>query len=80
LGGPFVLERSRMSAIKSRRGRVAALSRSRHADDPDLLTARRDLAADVLAEHVAKVIEKAPPLTAEQLGRIASILRGGDAA
>ena len=30
-----------------------------------------------LAEHVRKVVDAAPPLTAEQRDRIAAILRGG---
>lgn len=66
-----------MSAIKSGRGRVAALTRSRTPDDPELLSARRDLAADVIAQHVAKVVAKAPPLTPAQRDRIGAILRGG---
>lgn len=67
-----------MSAIKSGRGRVAALTRSRPADDPELVEARRDLAAEVIAQHVAKVVAKAPPLTPEQRDRIAAILRSTD--
>jgi hypothetical protein len=68
-----------MSTLKSGRGRVAALTRSRAAGDPELEAARRDLAADVIAEHVTKVVAKAPPLTPEQRDRIAAILRGGAA-
>lgn len=59
------------------RARVAGLSRSRPADDPDLLNARRDLRAERLAEHIAKVVDDAPPLTPEQRDRLAVILRGG---
>lgn len=68
-----------MSALKSQRGRVAALSRSRAADDPEYCAARRDLAATSIAEYAKKVVAKAPPLTAEQRDRIAAILRGGAA-
>lgn len=68
------------ATIKSTRGRVAALTRSRADDDPELVEARRTLAADVLAKYVASVIAKAPPLTAEQRDRIAAILHGGIAA
>lgn len=57
------------------RGRVAALSRSRSADDPELVDARRDLKAQRLADHVAKVVAEAPPLTDEQRERIAGLLR-----
>jgi len=59
------------------RARIAALTRSRQPDDPDLIDARRSLAAETLAEHVARVVATAPPLTAEQRDRIAAILRGG---
>lgn len=69
-----------MSAVKSGRGRVAALTRSRPSDDPELVEARRDLAAEVIAQHAAKVVSKAPPLTPEQRDRIAAILRSGGAA
>ncbi len=59
------------------RARVAALSRDRAPNDPDLQGARRDLRASMLAEHVAKVVAKAPPLTPAQRDRIAVLLRGG---
>ena len=66
----------------SERAKIASLSRSRKADDPELLTARRNLKAAKLEEYVARVISTAPPLTDEQASRIASMLRpyGGDAA
>lgn len=57
------------------RARVASLSRSRPADDPDLLDARRNLRAERLAEHIAKVVGEAPPLTPEQRDRLAVLLR-----
>lgn len=37
--------------------------------------ANRDYRAEVLTEHVRKVIDAAPPLTAEQRDRIAAPLR-----
>ena len=51
-------------------------------DDPELLTARRDLKAAKLEEYVARVVATAPPLTDDQANRIASLLRpyGRDAA
>lgn len=57
------------------RARVAALSRSRERDDPDLIAARQTLKAERLAAHVAKVLADAPPLTDEQRDRIAALLR-----
>lgn len=59
------------------RARVASLSRSRTPDDPDLLDARRNLRAERLADHIAKVVAEAPPLTQEQRDRLAALLRGG---
>jgi len=61
----------------SERARVASLSRSRTADDPDLLAARLNLRAERLAAHVAKVVGEAPALTPAQRDRIAVLLRGG---
>jgi hypothetical protein len=57
------------------RARVAALSRSRAETDPELVEARRDLAADVLADHITRVVAAAPPLTREQRDRLAGLLR-----
>ena len=69
-----------MAAISStaahHRARIAALSRDRKPDDPELLDAGRDLAYERLAEHVRKVVDAAPPATADQLARIAAILVG----
>lgn len=64
-------------AARSARGRIAALSRSRVPDDPDLQAAHRDLRAERLASHVAEVVGAAPPLTSEQRERIAALLRVG---
>lgn len=61
------------------RGRVAALSRSRPADDPDLLAARRDLAAEHLAESIARAVATAPPFTLEQRARLSQLLLSGTA-
>jgi len=69
-----------MASWQSERARVASLSRSRTPTDPDLIAAKRDLRAERLAEHIARVVADAPPLTAEQRDRLALLLRGGDAA
>jgi hypothetical protein len=65
------------SAALRERGKIAALSRSRRPDDPELVEARRNLRAERLADHVRKVVAEAPSLTDEQRDRIAAILRGG---
>jgi len=64
---------------RSSRARVASLTRSRCADDPELLDARRDLRAERLAEYIKNTVETAPPLTQEQRDRLALLLRGSAA-
>lgn len=59
------------------RARVAALSRSRTADDPDMIDARRDLRAARLADYITRTVDAAPPLTAEQRDRLALLLTAG---
>lgn len=61
---------------KTDRARVAALSRSRAADDPALLDARRSLRAEKLEEYIGKTLATAPPLTSEQRERLALLLHG----
>lgn len=77
-----------MSTITSERGRVAALTRSRSADDPDLLEAKRNLKAATTQAWIEKQLASAPPLTAAQRAKLAHLLApsvttaetGGDAA
>lgn len=66
-----------MPTVASSKARVAGLSRSRRSDDPSLVDARRDLACANLAEHIARIVDAAPPLTAEQRDRLALLLTGG---
>ena len=66
-----------MSAVTSTfylRARVAGLSRDRAADDPDLLDARADLAAQNIINFVTNALAKAPPLNDEQRQRITALL------
>ena len=56
------------------RARVASLTRSRTTDDPDLADARQRMKAARIEEYIARVVAEAPPLTAEQRDRIASLL------
>lgn len=53
------------------RARVAALTRHRAPDDPDLLAAHRQLREDVLRAHIDRALDAEPPLTADQRGRLA---------
>jgi hypothetical protein len=63
--------------VLQRRARHNALLRYRGPDDPDVQAANRDLRAARLADHITRVVAEAPPLTAEQLDRLAVLLRGG---
>lgn len=64
-----------MSDWTTHRARVASLTRSRPADDPDLLAARLSLRASRLEDCIAKAVAAWPPLTAEQLDRLGALLR-----
>ncbi|KAA9148569.1 hypothetical protein F6B41_02805 [Microbacterium lushaniae] len=66
-----------LSNPQQQRNRVATLARHRHADDPELLSARQDLKAAKLEQYIAKIVASAPPLTPAQRDRLAAILRGG---
>ena len=59
------------------RARIAALSRDRASDDPELAGARRDLRAARLEEYIERTLAEAPPLTDEQLDKLAVLLHRG---
>jgi hypothetical protein len=59
--------------------RLAALTRHRPPDDPDLAEASRDLRAASLEAHVRQVVDQMPPLSADQRARLIVLLRGGGA-
>lgn len=62
---------------KTERGRVAALSRSRTPDDPELVDARRNLAVLRLEEQIRHTISTAPPFTRRQRDGLAALIRQG---
>jgi hypothetical protein len=64
-------------SVRTTRARVAALTKHHPDGSPALTGARRDHAAEKLAENVAKIVAQAPPLSAAQRDRIAALLRGG---
>lgn len=64
-------------SVTTERARVASLTRSRPDDDPDLVSARRNLAAEKLDAYIRKTIAAAPPLTDEQRATITRLLGGG---
>jgi hypothetical protein len=61
----------------SERARVAALTRSRAADDPELIAARQAFKAGYLAEVVQRAVCTPPALTGEQISEIGAILTEG---
>ena len=58
---------------RAERARIAALTRH-HKDDPEVIARRQAFKADRLAEHIRRVVDTAPPLTAEQRGQLATLL------
>lgn len=57
------------------RARIAGLTRSRQADDPELVEARRRLRTERTAAYIEKVLAEAPPLTDEQRTKLAELLK-----
>ena len=64
-----------MSDILHERARIASLSRSRPSDDPELVDAKRGLAAAKITGYVEKVLAEAPPLSDAQRAALAELLR-----
>jgi hypothetical protein len=58
------------------RARLAALTRSRPSDDPELIEARRRFRATRLADHVTKALAECPPMSQEQRHAVARLLIG----
>lgn len=60
---------------KRERSRIAALSRSRSDDDPELQGARCNFRAAKAEDYIGRLLAEAPPLTNEQRTRLAELLR-----
>ena len=68
------------STIAHHKSRVAAFTRSRTPDDPELVRAKQDLAEAKLADYIQRLLDAAPELSDEQRVRLAELLkpaRGG---
>jgi len=63
--------------VRTLPARVAALTRHRSPDDPDLAAARRQLESEHTARYVRELVDRAPVMTPEQRDRIAVALRSG---
>ena len=63
------------SEVARTRSRVAVASRL--GSPEDVAQARRDHAAAKLADTIERTVAAAPPLTPEQLDRLAGLLRAG---
>lgn len=55
---------------------IAALTRHRDADDPDVAAARQRIRELGAEEYVRELVESAPPLPVEIRARLAAILLG----
>lgn len=75
LDGSFPLSRQHTT-----RNRLVALERWHGPNDPRTIEARQVHKANELEEHIRRVVDAAPPLTAEQRDRLATLLRGGSVA
>lgn len=56
------------------RATIASLSRTKEADDPQIVAARQRLRAIRLEEHILEQVRAWPPLTPEQLSRLGQII------
>ena len=61
--------------VAKARARKAGLH-ARPADDPDLIDARRDLAAAKIEAYIERIVAEAPPLGDEARLRLAELFRG----
>ncbi len=66
-------------AAAHHRAKIGALSRSRPADDPELIEAKRGLIEAQAADYIERVLSAAPPLTDEQRIRLAELFRPANA-
>ncbi len=67
-----------LSTWQAERGRVAALSRSREPDDPELLGAKAELRVLMVEKRIREVLDAEPPLNPDVRERLAAIVSGAD--
>ena len=62
------------AASRRSKARLAYSTRQYGPDATETVNARRDFAASRIEDHIRELIAAAPPLTSDQLQRIASLL------
>ena len=62
-------------AAAQHRARIAALARTKPADDPELVEEKKAFWTQRIEDYVRDTLEKAPPLSDEQRSRLAELLR-----
>lgn len=67
-----------MSGYATHRGRVAALSRSRSADDPELIEARRLFALARAERAIRRLTVDLPPMSPRERAALVAALTGGE--
>lgn len=65
---------------RAERARIAALTRSRPSDDPDLIEARRRMRAARAAVALHQAIAAEPPFTVDERRQLAAIALGEEVA
>ena len=68
-----------MSSWTTHRAKIASLSRSRPADDPEIVAARQDLKAARLEDQIRATVDSVPSLRPEQIDHLAGLIRSGGA-
>ena len=61
-------------SVRTARAVLAATERHHGPDDPRTADARREVRRLGLREHIQRVVDEAPPLTAEQRSELAALL------
>ena len=62
------------STFRSERARYASLTRSRPADDPELVTSRQRMHEQGLIDAIERALQKATPITGKVHERIIALL------
>ncbi len=68
-----------LATWQAERARIASLTRSREKQDPDLVSARRNMRYLLTLAKLAKALNADPSFTAEQRGQLAALCVGQQA-